>query len=185
MALPPDLSRRHLSTYFLALGVGGCAAGAGGSGAARTGERVGGVEVGLPVPDLALRGLGNKATSLKGLRGHVVLLDVWASWCAPCKVELPMLDDIAQRVRSKNVVVAAVSVDQEEDNVRRFLNSRKRWNIRFFHDPAGQVAERLAPPKMPTSYLIDKEGVVRMVNAGFEESDAPRIERHLLELASA
>ena len=178
------ISRRHFSRYFFALGAGGCAASGGRTAQTRTGERVGGVEVGLAVPDLALRGLGNKPTSLKGLRGQVVLLDVWASWCEPCKVEMPLLDDIAQRLRSKNVVVVAVSIDQEEGNVRGFLATRKRWNIRFFHDPAGQVAERLSPPKMPSSYLIDKRGVVRMVNAGFQASDAPRLERELIALAS-
>lgn len=148
------------------------------------GERVGGVEVGRPAPKLALAGLGNKPTSLHALRGHVVLLDIWASWCEPCKVELPMLDAIAARLRSKNVVVAAVSIDQDVGNVRQFLSTRKRWNVRFYHDPTGQVAEQLAPPKMPTSYVIDREGVVQMVNAGFEASDAERIERRLIALAA-
>ncbi len=148
------------------------------------GERVGGVEVGRPAPNVTLKGLGSKPTSLQALRGHVVLLDIWASWCEPCKVELPMLDDIASRLHSKNVVVAAVSIDQEVGNVRQFLSTRKRWNVRFFHDPTGQVAELLAPPKMPTSYVIDREGVVQLVNAGFQAADAARIERRLVALSA-
>lgn len=159
-----------------------CATGGGGGG--HTGETVGSVVVGQPIPDLSLRAVGGGGnTSLAALRGQVVLLDVWASWCEPCKVELPMLDDIAHRMAAKNVLVAAVSIDQDAENMRQFMSTRKRWSLKFFHDPAGAVAERLAPPKMPTSYVIDQQGIVRLVNTGFERADAKRIERRLAELA--
>jgi cytochrome c biogenesis protein CcmG, thiol:disulfide interchange protein DsbE len=166
----------------LPLGLGGCVTGGGGGG---IGQTVGGVVLGQPMPDLALHGAGRGGsnTSLSAFRGQVVLLDVWASWCEPCKIELPMLDDIAHRMGSRSVVVAAVSIDQDAENMRRFLATRKNWAVRFFHDPQGAVAERLAPPKMPTSYVIDQKGVVRMINTGFEPSDAKRIERCLSELA--
>ena len=94
-----------------------------------------------------------------------------------------MLDDIAHRMAARNVVVAAVSIDQEAQNMRQFVATRKKWSLTFFHDPAGAVAERLAPPKMPTSYVIDPQGIVRLVNTGFERADAKRIERRLAELA--
>lgn len=180
------ISRRHfgkgVAGGLLALPFAACATG--GVGSATTGQTVGAVVVGQPIPDLKLAGVGGRGgTSLAALRGQVVLLDVWASWCEPCKVELPMLDDIAQRLARKNVVVAAVSIDQEAENMRTFIATRKKWALRFFHDPVGGVAERLAPPKMPTSYVIDKDGVLRMVNAGFERSDAKRIEQRLVALA--
>jgi cytochrome c biogenesis protein CcmG, thiol:disulfide interchange protein DsbE len=162
---------------------GGCATG--GSGGGSLGETVGSVVVGQPMPDLALHaaGKGGTNTTLSAFKGRVVLLDVWASWCEPCKIELPMLDDMAHRLAPKNVVIAAVSIDQEAENMRHFLATRKTWAVKFFHDPAGAVAERLAPPKMPTSYIIDQQGVVRMINTGFEAADAKRIERRLSELA--
>lgn len=167
---------------MLSLAFGGCATG--GPGGVTTGQTVGAVVVGQPIPDLKLAGVGGRgSTSLVALRGQVVLLDVWASWCEPCKVELPMLDDIAHRLTRKNVVVAAVSIDQDAENMRTFIATRKKWALRFFHDPAGAVAERLAPPKMPTSYVIDQQGVVRMVNTGFERKDAKRIEERLVALA--
>lgn len=145
---------------------------------------MGGVVVGSPLPDVRFVALGTTtSTRVSQLRGHVVLLDVWASWCEPCKVELPLLDDIAKRLGVRGVVIAAVSIDQDEANVHRFLRTRKTWSVRFFHDPAGVVAERLAPPKMPTSYLLDRQGLVREVNTGFERADAPRLERALAALA--
>lgn len=141
--------------------------------------------VGQPLPELSVRDLDGRRRRISDYRGRVVLLDVWASWCEPCKVELPMLDDMAARLRDKGVVVLAVSVDQEDRPMRRFIAQRPHWQVTFLHDPDASVPDALQPPKMPTSYVLDREGVVRMVNQGFERADAPRIEQKLGELAGS
>jgi peroxiredoxin len=94
-----------------------------------------------------------------------------------------MLDDLAKRLRDDGVVVLAVSVDQERANVTKFLKARPRWSLTIAHDPKGEVADRLAPEKMPTSYVIDRSGIIRYVNSGFVPSDASEIERRLVEVA--
>src|SRR4051812_25719699 len=86
-----------------------------------------GRQVGSPAPEITVQRMSGKSVSVSSYRGQVLLLDVWASWCGPCKQELPMLDDIAARLRGKGVEVLAVSVDQERDNVVKFLGSRGRW----------------------------------------------------------
>jgi thiol-disulfide isomerase/thioredoxin len=108
---------------------------------------------------------------------------VWASWCVPCKQELPMLDDMAARLRRRGIEVLAVSVDQERANVVKFMRGRGRWSLTVAHDPGGQIADRLQPEKMPTSYIIDRAGIIRYVNSGFVPSDADVIERRLLDVA--
>jgi peroxiredoxin len=95
-----------------------------------------------------------------------------------------MLDDIAARLKDQGVEVLAVSIDQDRQNVKKFLESRARWSLTVAHDPAGAVADTLQPEKMPTSYVIDRQGIVRHINAGFEPHDARRIERQLRELAA-
>jgi thiol-disulfide isomerase/thioredoxin len=162
----------------LLLALGGCAT-AGGAG----GGAPGGNQVGAPVPDIRVESLGGKALGMDDYRGKVVLLDVWASWCGPCKQELPMLDDMAKRLHGDGVEVLAVSVDQQRANVVKFLKSRPHWSLTIAHDPSGQIADRLAPEKMPTSYIIDREGIIRFVNSGFEPSDAAVIERRLSDVA--
>jgi thiol-disulfide isomerase/thioredoxin len=147
------------------------------------GEAGGGNQVGSPAPELTVVSLAGKPIELSRYRGKVVLLDVWASWCGPCKQELPVLDDLAKRLRGDGVEVLAVSVDQERANVVKFLKARPRWSLTIAHDPKGAIADRLAPEKMPTSYVIDREGIVRYVNAGFVPGDAPEIERRLVEVA--
>jgi len=139
--------------------------------------------VGTPVPEIRVESLGGKQIGIGDYRGKVVLLDVWASWCVPCKQELPMLDDLAKRLRGDGIEVLAVSIDQERANLVKFLKARPRWSLTIAHDPKGAIADSLAPEKMPTSYIIDREGIIRYVNSGFEPSDAAVIERRLSEVA--
>ena len=94
-----------------------------------------------------------------------------------------MLDDIAGRLKGSGVEILAVSIDQERRNVRKFLESRPRWALTVAHDPQGAIADTLQPEKMPTSYFIDRDGIIRFVNSGFEPDDAPVIEKRLRELA--
>jgi cytochrome c biogenesis protein CcmG, thiol:disulfide interchange protein DsbE len=156
-----------------------------GVGCATAGTTGGGEpQVGAPAPEITVQGLSGKSISVSSYRGKVVLLDVWASWCGPCKEELPMLDEMAGRLRRQGIEVLAVSVDQERANVVKFLRARPRWSLTIAHDPAGQIADRLQPDKMPTSYVIDRAGIIRYVNSGFEPSDAATIERRLVEVAS-
>jgi thiol-disulfide isomerase/thioredoxin len=140
-------------------------------------------QIGAPVPALKVESLAGKKIDVASYRGRVLLLDVWASWCGPCKQELPMLDAMARRLKAQGIDVLAVSVDQERANVDKFLKGHGHWALTIAHDPAGAIAERLQPDKMPTSYVIDRSGIVRYVNAGFVPDDAPVIEKRLLEVA--
>jgi cytochrome c biogenesis protein CcmG/thiol:disulfide interchange protein DsbE len=167
---------RYLAIVLPLLGcaTGGGAAGGGGDPAH---------QVGAPAPEISVQGLTGRTINVGSYKGKVVLLDVWASWCVPCKQELPMLDDIAGRLRRRGVEVLAVSVDQERENVLKFLRGRGKWALTIAHDPRGEIADRLQPEKMPTSYIVDRAGIVRYVNAGFIPEDAPTIEKRLREVA--
>jgi thiol-disulfide isomerase/thioredoxin len=130
-----------------------------------------------------LRGTGT--ISLSSLRGKVVLLDFWASWCAPCQEELPLLDEMAVRLKDKGIEVVGLSIDENQADAEQFLTRKSGWSLTLGHDPEQKLADHFKPPKMPTSYVIDRAGVVRQLNAGFERSDMQRIEAQLLELAAA
>ena len=137
-----------------------------------------------PMPDLTLQPMHGRAPiRLAGLRGKVVLLDVWASWCAPCREELPLLDDLARRLRGERIEIIAVSVDEERAAADELVRMRPRWHLTMAHDPS--VAERLNPPAMPSSYLIDTRGRLQQVNAGFQPGDIERLEARLRALAGA
>lgn len=142
--------------------------------------------VGQLAPDsefALLRGTGT--IRLSSLRGKVVLLDFWASWCAPCQEELPLLDDLAVRLKSKGIEVVGLSIDESQADAEQFLTRKSAWSLTLGHDPQQKTADQFKPPKMPTSYVIDRTGVVRQMNAGFERADLKKIEAQLLELAAA
>jgi|SRR6185436_8609862 len=143
-----------------------------------------GLAVGAPAPMVAVTGFDGRTYDRRALAGQVVLLDLWASWCGPCKEELPLLDAMAARLRAKGVTVLAVSLDENREDAVGFLKSRERWSLALAHDPEGRLADRLKPARMPTSYIIDRGGIIREVNAGFEREDVARIEARLTQLAA-
>jgi thiol-disulfide isomerase/thioredoxin len=177
------MSTRVLTALVLAFMAGCVTTGGAGGGGGETSASAGGNQVGAPVPTIKVESLTGKKIDVASYRGRVLLLDVWASWCGPCKQELPMLDAMARRLKSQGIDILAVSVDQERANVDKFLKGHGHWALTIAHDPAGAIAERLQPDKMPTSYVIDRAGIVRYVNAGFVPDDAEMIERRLLEVA--
>jgi cytochrome c biogenesis protein CcmG, thiol:disulfide interchange protein DsbE len=141
--------------------------------------------LGEPMPEVAVEEFWDrKELRLSALRGKVVLLDIWASWCVPCKDEMPTLDEMARRFQGQGVEIIAVSIDEDRLAAEQFLKRRKRWSLTLAHDPAGSVPDRLQPAKMPTSYVIDRAGILRHINTGFEPADAARIEAQIAALAA-
>jgi peroxiredoxin len=136
-----------------------------------------------PAPDFELKNAGGEAVSLSSLRGKVVLLDFWASWCEPCKKELPLLAALAKKLKPRGVEVLAVNIDEKRANAEQFLKAHKVV-LEVLFDEGGKVAAaRYDPPTMPTSFVIDADGVVRHVNSGFEPGDEKKLEKQLTSLA--
>jgi thiol-disulfide isomerase/thioredoxin len=163
----------------------GCASGTPSAESQRPRKHENGKGIGSPMPSLVVKVLdGGRKIDLGSLRGKVVLIDIWASWCAPCLEEMPLLDDMAVRLKSKGIEIIAVSVDENKDDARTFLGSRDKWSLTVAHDPKGTVPEVLNPPKMPSSYIVDAQGVLRFVNEGFDRGDIKKIENRLTALAA-
>jgi thiol-disulfide isomerase/thioredoxin len=142
--------------------------------------------VGRTVYDLDLKALGRRdPVRLSEFRGKAVLLNVWASWCPPCRRELPMLDDAFERLRAKGVEIVAVTIDESAQDAEDFLQARPNWSLHLAHDPSGRSLHRLEVQKMPTSYVIDRNGVIRAVYTDSDRQDFQTIEKQLLDLAAA
>lgn len=140
------------------------------------------VDVGEPPPEINLPELtSGKKISLAALRGKVVVVDFWASWCAPCKEEMPVLESLYKRFKDSGLVVVGVSVDNEAANAKKFLSSVK-VSFPIVHDAGHTVADKFKPPRMPTSYVIDKAGKIRFVHAGFRKEDGKKLEEEIAKL---
>jgi len=138
------------------------------------------LEVGQVPPDVAMKTLAGKPISLASLRGKVVLIDFWASWCAPCKEEMPFLERLQKR-HGDRLVIVGVSVDNERANAEQFVRELK-VTFPIVHDGKHTVADQYKPPRMPTSFILDREGKVRFVHAGFHKDDIAKIEREIAKL---
>ncbi len=110
-----------------------------------------------PAPALVVPDLQGKAYSLAALKGKVVLVDFWASWCGPCRKSLPFLDQLQARYGAKGFQVVGVALDQEISSVQEFLE-RTPVHFPILSDTVGKSAEAYGVVAMPTSFLIDAEG---------------------------
>lgn len=136
---------------------------------------------GVPAPEIGLKDLAGEPVTLEALKGQVVLVDFWASWCAPCREELPVLEALYKKYRAQGLVIVGVGLDKDAKNLGKFLRATP-LSFRIVHDAAGAVADRYAPPKMPSSYLVDRKGIVRYVHAGFKAADKVPLEREIKAL---
>lgn len=139
------------------------------------------LDAGAKLPEIGEKDLSGKPVTAASLAGKVVIVDFWASWCAPCKQELPLLDKLYKKYQAQGLVVVGVSVDKDVANVRKFLGSMP-LSFPIVHDASHGIAGRYEPPKMPSSYIIDRKGIVRYVQAGFHADDAGEIEKQIKSL---
>ena len=139
------------------------------------------VDVGAPAPELGINDLRGQPLRLASLRGKVVLLDFWATWCGPCRRELPVLQRLHQLYAAQGLAVVAVSVDDDLSDVQGFL-ARSPLGFRVAHDPRQVVLGRYGGRSMPSSYLIDRHGLVRRFHGGFRDGDAATFEREVQAL---
>ena len=141
-----------------------------------------GIELGSPAPLFAGRALSGSGTlSLADQRGKVVYLDFWASWCAPCVTGMPLIDALRKEFDPDDFVVLAVNVDGDPEQARKFL-ARRPVGYASASDPEGELPEQFGLRTMPTSYLIDRQGVVRYVHEGFRKGDVEDLRREIRAL---
>jgi len=133
--------------------------------------------VGKTAPDFTLRTLdGAKSYSLSDFKGQVVVIDFWASWCAPCKRSLPKLAQIEQT--HKSVRVVSINIDDDRNNALTFF---KRLNVPILSlfDSEKKVAAKYDVPEMPSALILDKSGVVRYLHVGYSDSEFDTIVKHI------
>jgi cytochrome c biogenesis protein CcmG, thiol:disulfide interchange protein DsbE len=116
----------------------------------------------------------DRSVTLSQLKGQVVVLNFWATWCAPCIEEMPSLVQMQERMKSKGVTVLAVSVDADENSYRRFLRDHA-VNLLSVRDPDQKSNNLYGTFKFPETYIIDRNGVVRRKFIGAVDWTEPEV----------
>lgn len=138
-------------------------------------------QIGKKAMEFSLPAVNGETVALQSLRGKVVLLNFWATWCGPCRQELPELARLQEKYRQRGLAVMAVTVDNEIENVRGFLQ-KYDIKIQALWDKRKKVADSYLVEKMPSSYLIDRNGAIRFIHRGYSAEELKRIEAEIDEL---
>ena len=142
------------------------------------------VGVGEAAPSFALATAKGEAVALDKLRGQVVYVDFWASWCGPCKRSFPWMNELAQRYGASGLAVVAVNVDKKREDAERFL-AQLPAQFTVVYDAAGTTPAAYAAKAMPSSYLIDRSGKIVMVEQGFRDEQKAAVETRIRDLLAA
>jgi peroxiredoxin len=142
-------------------------------------QTAGAVEPGQKAPDFrAARLEGPGALGLSDYHGKVVYLDFWASWCGPCLKAVPALETLRSEFPSSKFQILAVNVDKKTKKALEFL-AKQRIGYPSVSNPKGDIPEKFGLEAMPSSYLIDENGVVRYVHKGFRDGDLEVIRKEV------
>jgi peroxiredoxin len=138
--------------------------------------------VGAAVPNFAAASVNGKGrAAVQPNEGKVLIVDFWATWCEPCKKSFPKLEELYVKYRASGMEIVAVSEDDENDGLTSFGIS---YGARFplVWDSGKAIASKWQPKSMPSTFVIDRRGVVRFVHLGYHDGEEAEIEREVKSL---
>ena len=126
-----------------------------------------------PAPDFALPAMDGGELRLSDLKGQVVMINFWATWCGPCRQEMPLLQQLQVKYEPLGFTLVGINVEPESAGARTWLE-KVPVTFPILFDRQNQVAERFGVQGMPSSVFIDRTGKVRYVHRGYQSSDESR-----------
>ena len=140
--------------------------------------------VGEAAPAFSLQNAKGETVSLERLRGKVVYVDFWASWCGPCRRSFPWMNEMQQKYGARGFTIVGVNVDKRRADAERFL-AQIPAQFTVVYDAAGATPSAYGVKGMPSSYLIDAAGKVVAVESGFRDEQKTALEEQIRALLPA
>jgi peroxiredoxin len=128
------------------------------------------VDTNSPAPDFTLQARSGKAVELTRFKGQVVMLNFWASWCGPCRQEMPLLDSIYKKYSKAGFIMLGVNVEPDSKAADDWL---KQTPVTFpiLYDTDSKVSKLYGVSGMPSTVIVDRKGMVRMIHRGYKPGD--------------
>ena len=133
----------------------------------------GSVKVGEVAPNFQLRDLGGNMVTLAQLRGKIVLLNFWATWCGPCRVEMPAMEQLYRTFSHKEFEILAVSTDPQGAAVTRPFQQEMGFTFPILHDSEYRVGLTYGARSLPMTFMVDRQGIIRQKIFGARDWDSP------------
>jgi peroxiredoxin len=135
---------------------------------------------GSAAPICELKSLGEESPiNMEQFKGKVVYVDFWASWCAPCVRSFPFMNELDREFRDRGLQVLAINLDEKLEDAQAFL-AKHPASFALAADPSGHCPRDFGVRGMPSSYLVDRQGMIRHVHLGFRAGEAEKL-RALVE----
>jgi peroxiredoxin len=151
------------------------------------GKATGAPVVGQPAPEVSGEFVvGDGPKTLADAKGQAVIVDFWGTFCEPCKKSFPKLQEMVDTQAGKLAVIAVSRDDADEtkaEEIKKFAEDL-RVSFPIVWDKDGKTAGVYNPPKMPTSYIIDKKGVLRFIHGGYTEAEAEELAKEIEDLVA-
>lgn len=155
---------------------------AGGGGGGETAAGAGHPLIGAPAPDFSVDSVNGKGKfALAKVKGKVVVVDFWATWCGPCKKSFPKLQDLYTKYNASGLEVVGVSEDEENSGLKEFGSSHGA-KFPLGWDTGKSIANQWQPKSMPTTFVVDRNGIVRFAHLGYHDGDEAEIEKEVKSL---
>ncbi len=135
--------------------------------------------------NFSLQDLGGTRQDFSQYRGKVVFLNLWATWCPPCRAEMPSIEGLYQKLKDHDEIVfvmLSVDDDDKKDKVQKYISAKAHSFPVFM--PSGYLPEQLRVPSIPTTFVISKDGQIVKREVGMRNYDTKKFENFLLELAA-
>jgi thiol-disulfide isomerase/thioredoxin len=124
----------------------------------------------VPAPQFSLASRAGGEVSLADLKGQVVMINFWASWCGPCRQEFPALDQIYAKYKPMGFTLVAINVESEKSDAEKFLSATPA-SFPILFDPDNTVSGKYGVSAMPTTVLVDRQGRVRWQHRAYKPGD--------------
>jgi peroxiredoxin len=140
------------------------------------------VDVGTRAPEFTAVDLatGDSVSLRERYRGHVTLVNIWATWCIPCRVEMPAMQSVYDSLRTRGFRIAAVSIDEGDATEVRNFAAELGLSFDILHDPSGRIQQVYQTTGVPESFLLDREGAIVKRVIGAHDWNSP-VNRQLVE----
>jgi len=135
----------------------------------------------VAAPDFTLKSRSGENIRLSDFKGQVVLLNFWASWCGPCRQEMPILNSIHKKYAALGFTVLGVNVDRKSEKATEYLKDTP-VDFPVLYDPDSKVSEQYNVSAMPSTAFVDRDGNVRFVHAGYKAGDEAEYQKMIKEL---